>query len=64
MIQLEIDFNFMNSKDVYISEKNEVIYLTKQNKIIIFEKKNLLFIFNFHPSQSFENYKVGTKWGN
>jgi len=27
------------------------------------KKGSLLFVFNFHPTKSFENYKVGTKWG-
>ena len=62
----------MVSKNVYISEKNEVTFLMiftfimkiyfKINKVIVFEKGNLLFVFNFHPSQSFEHYKVGTPW--
>ena len=32
------------------------------DKIIAFEKGDLLFIFNFHPTQSFENYRIGTVW--
>lgn len=28
--------------------------------MIVFERANLLFIFNFHPTQSFADYRVGT----
>ena len=34
----------------------------KEKKIIVFEKEVLLFVFNVNPNQSFEHYKVGTKW--
>ena len=34
----------------------------EQDKVIVFEKGDLLFVFNFHPTKSFENYKVGTQW--
>jgi 1,4-alpha-glucan branching enzyme len=34
----------------------------EKDKLIVFEKGDLLFIFNFHPSQSFEHYRIGTKW--
>lgn len=47
----------MESEDLYITLMHE------EDKVIIFEKANLLFAFNFHPSKSFENYRIGTKWG-
>ena len=31
-------------------------------KLIIYEKGDLLYIFNFHNSNSYDNYHVGTKW--
>lgn len=43
------------SNHQYISLNHE------DDKIIVFEKGTLLFIFNFHPSKSFEGYKVGTQ---
>lgn len=48
MIHLEITFNFMVSKNVYISEKHEVPHFNQENKVIVFEKGCLLFVFNFH----------------
>jgi|SRR6185312_4610758 len=40
----------------YISLKHE------SDKVIVFERGNLLWIFNFHPTNSFPDYKVGTEW--
>jgi 1,4-alpha-glucan branching enzyme len=30
--------------------------------MIVFEKGDLLYIFNFHHTNSYENFEVGTKW--
>lgn len=30
--------------------------------MIVFERANLLFIFNFHPTNSFADYRVGVEW--
>lgn len=49
-------FNIMESEDLFVTLKHE------DDKVIVFEKANLLFAFNFHPSKSFENYRIGTKW--
>ena len=54
---LDETFNFKLSQEQYISTKHE------DDKIITFEKGDLLFVFNFHPTKSFENYTIGTKWG-
>lgn len=39
----------------YVSLKNE------SDKVLVFERAGLLFIFNFHPSQSFSDYRVGVE---
>jgi len=57
MNTLEEIFNFIGSKEEYISTKHE------DDKVIVFEKGVLLFVFNFHPVKSFEGYQIGTKWG-
>ena len=57
MNKLEEIFYFISSPYQYVSLKHE------DDKIIVFEKGDLLFVFNFHPYKSFENYKIGTKWG-
>jgi hypothetical protein len=30
--------------------------------VVVFERGNLLWIFNFHPTESFTDYRVGTDW--
>jgi len=39
----------------YVSLKNEA------DKVLVFERAGLLFIFNFHPSNSFTDYRVGVE---
>ena len=56
MNKLDTYYDLFNSTHQYISVKNE------KDKIIAFEKGVLLFVFNFHPSKSFEHYRIGTKW--
>lgn len=51
----EEKFGWLHSPQAYISLKNE------QDKVICFERAGLLWIFNFHPSQSFTDYRVGVE---
>lgn len=37
--------------------------LFQSDKVVVFERGNLLFIFNFHPTQSYTDYRVGTDQG-
>jgi 1,4-alpha-glucan branching enzyme len=39
----------------YVSLKHE------KDKVIVFERAGLLFVFNFHPSQSYSDYRVGVE---
>ena len=57
MNTLDEVFYFISSPFQYVSTQHE------KDKVIVFEKGDLLFVFNFHPTNSFENYKIGTKWG-
>jgi len=54
MNQLEEKFHWLNSHREYISRKHE------GDKLIVFERAKLLWIFNFHPTQSYTDYKIGT----
>ena len=56
MNRLDEVFYFISSPYQYVSTQHE------KDKVIVFEKGDLLFVFNFHPYNSFENYKIGTKW--
>ncbi|KAM6446236.1 1,4-alpha-glucan-branching enzyme isoform 1-T1 [Liasis olivaceus] len=55
MNKLEERFGWLASPPAYVSEKHE------SNKVIAYERANLLFIFNFHPSQSYTDYRVGVE---
>ncbi|GAA5923729.1 1,4-alpha-glucan branching enzyme [Sporobolomyces koalae] len=56
MNQLEDKYQWLSSPQAYISLKNE------SDKVCVFERGNLLFVFNFHPTDSFTDYRVGTDW--
>ncbi|NWQ79148.1 GLGB enzyme, partial [Columbina picui] len=52
MNKLEERFGWLASPPAYVSEKHE------SNKVIAFERAGLIFIFNFHPYQSYVDYRV------
>lgn len=31
------------------------------DKVVVFERASVLFVFNFHPTQSFSDYRVGVE---
>ncbi|KZF20603.1 glycoside hydrolase family 13 protein [Xylona heveae TC161] len=51
----EEKYGWLHSPQAYISLKHE------GDKVIVFERAGLLWIFNFHPSQSFADYRVGVE---
>eukprot|EP00914_Ancora_sagittata_P001187 GHVO01003054.1.p1 GENE.GHVO01003054.1~~GHVO01003054.1.p1 ORF type:complete len:464 (+),score=47.82 GHVO01003054.1:603-1994(+) len=53
----ESKFNWLGSPQAYVSRKHE------GDKVVVFERGGLLFVFNFHPSQSYSNYKIGVQVG-
>ncbi|KAI0005161.1 glycoside hydrolase superfamily [Russula compacta] len=55
MQHLEQEYTWLSSPQAWVSLKNEV------DKVIVFERAGLLFIFNFHPTNSFTDYRVGVE---
>lgn len=53
MQHLDKAYHILESPQAYVSLKHE------GDKVLVFERNGLLFVFNFHPTQSFANYKVG-----
>jgi 1,4-alpha-glucan branching enzyme len=53
MHHLEMKYNWLDSTHAWVSLKHE------GDKVIVFERAGLLFIFNFHPTNSFSDYRVG-----
>ena len=56
MNKWEQTFGIMDAEDLFVTLKHE------DDKVLVFEKAGLLFAFNFHPSKSFESYRIGTQW--
>lgn len=55
MQHLEGKYGWLASPQAYISRKHE------GDKVVVFERAGLLFIFNFHPTESFADYRVGVE---
>ncbi|KAI0747309.1 glycoside hydrolase superfamily [Irpex lacteus] len=51
----EEKYGWLAAPQAYVSLKHEV------DKVIVFERAGLLFIFNFHPTNSFTDYRVGVE---
>ena len=49
-------FNIMNHEHEFVSLMDDT------DKMIIFERGELVFIFNFHTSNSYDNFLIGTYW--
>ncbi|AMD20629.1 HDL115Wp [Eremothecium sinecaudum] len=48
-------YKWLNTPPAYVSLKHET------DKMIVFERNGLLFIFNFHPTESYSEYRVGVE---
>ncbi|RQM04752.1 hypothetical protein DH86_00004049 [Scytalidium sp. 3C] len=53
MNKTEEKYGWLHSPQAYISLKNE------SDKVIVFERAGLVWVFNFHPTQSFADYRIG-----
>lgn len=50
---LDEKYKWLASDPAYVSLKNE------SDKVIVYERAGLVFIFNFHPTNSFADYRIG-----
>lgn len=57
MIALARSHRLLDSADLHL------IYEHSDNKIIVFKRTDLIFVFNFHPQQSYPDYRVETPPG-
>ncbi|CAE6434295.1 unnamed protein product [Rhizoctonia solani] len=53
MNNTEEKYKWLAAEPAYVSLKNQ------DDKVIVFERAGLVFAFNFHPSQSFADYRIG-----
>jgi len=51
----EEKYGWLHSPQAYISLKNET------DKVLVFERAGLLWIFNFHPTNSYTDFRVGVE---
>lgn len=51
----EAKYGWLAAPQAYISLKHE------GDKVIVFERAGLVFIFNFHPSESYSDYRIGVE---
>ncbi|EAA64425.1 hypothetical protein AN2314.2 [Aspergillus nidulans FGSC A4] len=51
----ESKYGWLHAPQAYISLKHE------GDKVLVFERADLLWIFNFHPTESFTDYRVGVE---
>lgn len=55
MQKIDEIFNVLSGEPAFVSLKHE------DDKMIAFERSGLLWIFNFHPKNSFVNYRIGVE---
>lgn len=53
LMHLDKAFGFMNAPHTYISRKDEA------DKLVVYERGDLVFVLNFHPYNSYSDYRVG-----
>jgi 1,4-alpha-glucan branching enzyme len=53
MNKTEAKYGWLHSPQAYVSLKHE------GDKVVVFERAGLLWIFNFHPRNSYSDYRVG-----
>ncbi|EMD40934.1 glycoside hydrolase family 13 protein [Gelatoporia subvermispora B] len=55
MNHLEDKYGWLAAEPAYVSLKHEV------DKVVVYERAGLLFVFNFHPTNSYTDYRVGVE---
>lgn len=58
MIHLETEYPFLSSPPAYVSRKHN------GDKVLVYERgvASTIFVFNFHPTNSFADYRVGVAY--
>lgn len=51
----EEKYGWLHAPQAYVSLKNET------DKVLVFERAGLLWVFNFHPTNSYKDYRVGVE---
>jgi 1,4-alpha-glucan branching enzyme len=55
MQRMEEKYGWLHAPQAHINLKHEV------DKVVVFERAGLLWVFNFHPTDSFADYRIGVE---
>uniref|UniRef100_A0A672ZF59 1,4-alpha-glucan branching enzyme n=1 Tax=Sphaeramia orbicularis TaxID=375764 RepID=A0A672ZF59_9TELE len=55
MNRTEDKYGWLAAPPAFVSAKHE------EDKVIVFDRANVVFIFNFHPSKSFQDYRIAVE---
>ncbi|CAI5999489.1 unnamed protein product [Closterium sp. NIES-64] len=54
--------NALDEKHHFLAADHQIVSSAdEKDRVIVFERGDLLFVFNFHPTKTYEGYKVGCK---
>lgn len=54
--------NKLDDKYLFLASDHQLVSSSsEEDKVIVFERGELLFVFNFHPTKTYDGYKVGCK---
>ncbi|KAJ2082182.1 alpha-1,4-glucan branching enzyme [Coemansia sp. RSA 988] len=56
MVHLERRHHWLSAHDQWVTLRHD------SDKVLAFERGGLLWLFNFHPSNSYSDYRIGTAW--
>ncbi|KAJ2433276.1 alpha-1,4-glucan branching enzyme, partial [Coemansia sp. RSA 1797] len=56
MVHLERQHHWLSAHDQWVTLKHN------DDKVLAFERGGLVWIFNFHPTNSYTDYRVGVAW--
>ncbi|KAI7833863.1 glycoside hydrolase superfamily [Kickxella alabastrina] len=56
MLHLEAQYHWLSASDQWVTLKHE------SDMVLAFERGGLLWVFNFHPTNSYTDYRIGTAW--
>lgn len=60
MNEFDRAMNLLDDKFSFLASTKQIVSSTEEaNKVIVFERGDLVFVFNFHPTNTYEGYKVG-----
>jgi 1,4-alpha-glucan branching enzyme len=62
--EFDRDMNKLEEKYpfLYLYSHQYVTLTNSDDKLVVYERGKFVFVFNFHPTRSYEDYRIGTFW--